>query len=135
MLVEGRFGGASLLMDGGGVLVEGAFGGRVFRWRRCVGGRGVLVLVERAFWWSEPFNGWRGRFGGRSILVEGAFGGRSILVEGVVWWRGRFGGKSNFGGEGGLVQGVWWRGRFGGGMVWWGGVLMWKGRLVEGAFW
>ena len=92
VLVEGVFwcwlkvfGGASLLMDGGGVLVEGAFGvggvlvEGVFRWRRCVGGGGVLVLVEGAFWWSEPFNGWRGRFGGRSILVEGAF-----------WWRARW---------------------------------------------
>ena len=106
----------------------------VFRWRRCVGGGGVLVLVEGAFWWSEPFNGWRGRFGGRSIL-EGAFwwkehfGGGGCLVEGAFWW------KEHFGGEGDLVQGViWWRGRFGG---WFGGgaFWMWKGRLVEGAFW
>ena len=96
VLVEGVFwcwlkvfGGASLLMDGGGVLVEGAFGvggvlvEGVFRWRRCVGGGGVLVLVEGAFWWSEPFNGWRGRFGGRSILMEGRFGG------GRAGWVGR----------------------------------------------
>ena len=47
------------------------------------------MLVEGAFWWSEPFNGWRGRFGGRSILVEGAF-----------WWKGCFGGG------GVLVEGV-----------------------------
>ena len=51
--LKGRFGGANLLMDGGGVLVEEAFwwrgrfgGGRVsvenmFRWKG--------VLVERAF--------------------------------------------------------------------------------------
>ena len=55
---------------GGGVLVKGVFGSS-----RCLGRGGVLVeggvlvLVEGAFWWSEPFNGWRGRFGGRSILV------------------------------------------------------------------
>ena len=56
----------------------------VFRWRRCVGEGGVLVLVEGAFWWSEPFNGWWGRFGGRSILVEGGrFGG------GRAGWVGR----------------------------------------------
>ena len=48
----------------GGVLVE-----EVFRWRRCVGGGGVLVLVEKALWWSKPFNGSGGRFGGRSILI------------------------------------------------------------------
>ena len=51
---------------GGGVLV--AFGSGVWV-EGCVGGGGVLVLVEGAFWWSDPFNGWRGRFGGRSILV------------------------------------------------------------------
>ena len=53
---------------GRGVLV--AFGSS-----RCLGRGGVLVevvfwcWVEEAFWWSDPFNGWRGRFGGRSILV------------------------------------------------------------------
>ena len=34
-----------------------------------VGGGGVLVLVEKAFWWSEPFNGSRGRFGVGGVLV------------------------------------------------------------------
>ena len=53
---------------GGGVLV--AFGSS-----RCLGRGGVLVegvfwcWLKGRFWWSEPFNGWRGRFGGRSILV------------------------------------------------------------------
>ena len=61
--LKGRFGGASLLMDGGGgvggVLVEG-----VFRWR--VGG-GV-------FWcWLK------GRFGGASLLMDGG----GVLVEGA----------------------------------------------------
>ena len=53
---------------GGGVLV--AFGSS-----RCLGRGGVLV--EGVFWcWlkgrfggASLFNGWRGRFGGRSILV------------------------------------------------------------------
>ena len=54
--LKGRFGGASLLMDGGGVLVEGAFW-----WRGRFGGRSILV--EGVVWW-------RGRFGGKSILVE-----------------------------------------------------------------
>ena len=41
--LKGRFGGASLLMDGGGVLVEGAF------WcRGRFGGRGVSV--EEVCW-------------------------------------------------------------------------------------
>ena len=66
----------------------------VFRWRRCVGEGGVLVLVEGAFWWSEPFNGWRGafwwkeHFSGGGVLVEGALAGlgvvskyKSILLE------------------------------------------------------
>ena len=39
----------------------------VFRWRRCVGEGGVLVLVEGAFWWSEPL------MDGGGVLVEGAF--------------------------------------------------------------
>ena len=43
-----RFGGASLLMDGGGVLVKGAF------WcRGRFGGR--VVLVEEVCWWRRCF--------------------------------------------------------------------------------
>ena len=71
--LKGRFGGASLLMDGGGVLV-GAF------WcRGHFGGRNVLVGEVcwwgvfwgwlNGSWWSEAFNGWRGRFGGGGVLV------------------------------------------------------------------
>ena len=74
------------------------------------------MLVEGAFWWSEPFNGWRGRFGGRIILVYGAF-----------WW------KRCFGGGGVLVEGVFWcwlKGRFGGASL----LMDGGGVLVEGAF-
>ena len=110
----------------------------VFRWRRCVGGRGVLVLVEGAFWCSEPFNGWRGRFGGRSILVEAAFwwkehfGGGGCLVEGAFWWSEPFNGwRGWFGARGDLVEEAsWWRN----GLV--GGVLMdGRGVSVEGMLW
>ena len=46
--LKGRFGGASLLMDGGGVLVEGSF------WcRGRFGGRGVSV--EEVCWWRGCF--------------------------------------------------------------------------------
>ena len=71
---------------------------------------GVFWCWLKGFWWSEPFNGWRGRFGVGGVLVEGVFrwrrcvggGGVLVLVEGAFWWSERFNG---------------WRGRFGGGGV------------------
>ena len=68
--LKGRFGGASLLMDGE----------RVW-WKEHSGGGGCLV--EGAFWWKEHFGGegglvqgviwWRGRFGEGGVSVEGAY--------------------------------------------------------------